>query len=305
MNFRLFATVPLLLWTMALASGQSPALPTVIGRGQAEVKKDPELLRMQVEIVVRGKDLKDALDRLKERRGELVKKLAELEALKDSAEFGAPTVTGDKSSRQLQIERMMIDRGRFPSPVRQPVKPKQPDPVFVAVSLKADWTLSGSPEELLLRTQTLQEKIKAADLGGLKALEGQASPAEIEVQEELRGMNREEGPKRGEPTFLFVARIKDAERVQGLARAYQSAREHAERSARSANAALGALLHLDSEMQAAAGADPSADDPYRYLQRYRGWGGENPPELPKGEVVGTHPGRLAFRFSVSASFALK
>ena len=303
MNLRLLAAMPLVLGSIALAYGQNPAAPTVVGRGQAEIKKDPELLRLQVEVVVRGKDLKDALDKLKERRGELVKKLAELEAVKDSVEFGAPSVSADKTARQLAMERMMMERGRYSPPVRQPPKVKTPDPVFVAMTLKADWALGGTAEELLLKAQTLQERIKAADLGGLKALDAQATPAELEIQEEMRN-DRDDGPRRGEPTFLYVAKLKDAERDQALARAFQDARTHAERSAKAASASLGALAHLESDTQPVGFGNNGDDDSYRF-QRYRGGMIPNTPEPTKGEVVGFQPGQLMFRFGVSASFLLK
>ena len=44
-----------------------PQEGTVTGVGSAEIKRPAEVLRVQVELVVKGKDLKEAIAKLKER----------------------------------------------------------------------------------------------------------------------------------------------------------------------------------------------------------------------------------------------
>jgi hypothetical protein len=299
MTCRTWIAAATLLACWSVTHAAEPA--TILGRGQAELSKPPERLRVQVEIVVRGKDPKDALARLKERRDELRRQLATLEAIADSVDFAAPAFTTDKTNQQLQMERMMIQRHRF-EPVAPPSRPqpraKEPEPVFVSTLLKVDWALPTDGDALLVRIHELQDKIKAADLGGAKELEKQATPAELEIQEEMRAFNRgEEQLARGEPTFLFVARLSDAEREQGLAKAFQSARQSAEVMARAAGGTLGGLHRLEGDANA---APENQGDIYReiYLRQIVR------PGLKNGEIAGPHPGQLGFQFQVSAYFLI-
>jgi hypothetical protein len=282
----------------------------VTGNGTVEIKKRPEIMRVQVEVVIRGKDLKDALTKLKARKEALGKQLADLGAVKDTAEFSDASVTSTVSDRQRQMERMMIGRSiRAPVPDKSDVvKPKQPDPVFVASTLRADWPLKGSSaEEMLLVTHALQEKIKGADLGGLKQQE--KTPQEEEIEEEMRAQGgrygREEEPKRGEPAFLFVCKISEAERDQALAEAFGKAKKEAGRYARAAGAQLGALQNLGSQIQNSSAYDGGFNDSPYYQPRMRRsqeeWGDPND---PGGEAIGSQPTRVTCRISVFASFAV-
>src|SRR5438045_617574 len=89
------------------AAGRADPPGTVSANGTAEVKRPAEALRVQVELVAKGKDLPEALARLKDRREAARKQLAALGAAADAVEIGEPVLGGDKSAQQQQMERMM------------------------------------------------------------------------------------------------------------------------------------------------------------------------------------------------------
>src|SRR5262249_35905673 len=182
--------------------------------------------------------------------------------------------------------------------------------VVVASVLRADLPLKATgPEDLLVQAHQFQEKLKAADLGGTKELK-KATPQEEELLEELEGMGmpEDQGPARGEAVFFFVSRISEADQAAALAQAYQKARAEAAKLARAAGQELGVLQQLNTVPGMNSGDDEMAlmdggPANYQYLQRYR-WIQSRTGGRPD-EALGIQPGKVVFRVSVSASFALK
>ena len=80
--------------------------------------------------------------------------------------------------------RMQVNGGKKPA-----AKAKEAPPVVVSCNLKAQIRLSApNPDEMLVLTHGLEERIKAADLGGVKALKQGAPQDEELAQEEMQGM---------------------------------------------------------------------------------------------------------------------
>jgi uncharacterized protein YggE len=291
------------LFLVLFISGRAAGQGTVAGSGSVEIKRPPEALRVQVDLLARGKDVKEALAKLKERREAAVAQLTGLGVPKAAVVIGEPTLSSDKTQRQQQIERMMqMRRGG------KPARPKAEQPVFVSAPLKADLPLKAvGPEELLVAAHALQEKIKAADLGGLKDVEKPTSPQEEELAEEMGPeFGGDEGPKRGEPVFSFVAAVPDAERAKALADAFQKAKRDATRLARAAGAELGPVRTL-SENQQTGGLE---EDPLAGPRRFYDMAMVGRPPVPpaddeRGEAVGGQPGKVVLRVSVSVQFELK
>jgi len=212
------------------------------------------------------------------------------------------------------MEMMMAQRmrgGRRPAAKKEEVKP----PVSVSTTLSAHWPLKAvSGEQLLIAATALQDKIKAADLAGMKE-QSKLSPEEQELADELAaeqtGMySGDETPKPGEPLFMFVASISADERDKLLAEGFKKAKDHAGRLAKAAGAELGLLRTLgDNELDASDEAlmnDPFAgsNSNYRMMQMMRASrGGLSPEEL--SEAVGSQPGKVIYRVMVTASFDLK
>jgi hypothetical protein len=161
----------------------------------------------------------------------------------------------------------------------------------------------------LLAVHGLKEKIKAADVAGTKETE-KLSPEEEEALEEMQVDdfgNQNEGPKPGEPVFLFVTHISDAEREKAFGEAYQKAKTEAARVAKAAGAELGDLKSLSGH--SASGNDNQGytnynSRAYRAFQMARMAAGNSDDENST-EAIGGDPGHVKFNVTVMASFDLK
>ena len=231
-----------------------------------------------------------------------------LGASKETIEFGEPGISSEKTAGQLQMEVMLKQRmkaqGKKPA-----VKAAQP-PVVVGATVKADLPLkAATAEELLLVTHQLQEKIKAADLSGIKEL-AKLSPQDEELAEELEaaggGYVDPNEVKRGEPFFLFVCKVSDEEHDKAVAEAFRKARLEASRLARAAGADLGALSQLSHQSQGTDFNDGSDAVRRYYAMQQQGRMAQLPTaDENSGEAVGLQPGKVSLRIAVSAQFFLK
>ena len=78
------------------AVGQTPASQgSVAGAGVAVIKRQPEFMRMRLELTATGKDLKEALANLKARREAALKVCAAENAVADSIVVGSPRIAPD------------------------------------------------------------------------------------------------------------------------------------------------------------------------------------------------------------------
>lgn len=302
----------LLVMCGPLTAQAQMAESAVTGTGAVDIKKQPDAMRVQVDLVAKGKDLKEALAKLKQRRDAATNQLVALGVDKSALTFAEPGIATDQSSRQRERQMEMMVRARTGGRAKKPdAKSAAAPPVMVAQQLKADLPLKGaSIEELLEKAHTLQEKIKAADLAGLKETE-KLSPQEEEQAEETKAMeemmmgNTGE-PQRGEPVFLFVSKITEAERDKAMAEAFQKAKAEAQRLAKAAGAELGKLNTLHAT--AAAGNEGydeydayASRGYYRAMQQAAGRGDSS----EATEAIGGKIGKVGIRVSVTASFTMK
>ncbi|HJT34813.1 MAG TPA: hypothetical protein VJ783_22490 [Pirellulales bacterium] len=294
------------------ASAQIAAsAPSVSGSGTSTIERPCETLRMEVDLLAKGKELKDALSKLKQRRKAAEEQLAKLGAEPKSIRWGSPQISsgGDNDQqRQMQImmrQRMMQRRGAR----RAAEKPAVAPPVTVAMSLVAQWPLkTGDAEQLLIAAHDLEEKIKAADLAGRKAAE-ELSPEEQELAEENEEDSEQvfyqgqQQPKPGEPRFVYVVNVSEDDRNKAFAEAFDRAKASATRLAKAAHAELGDLQQLAEAGE--SGADPEG---------YEAWGGYEYQMFQRAqrhatreaiEAIGPRPGVLKYHVSLTASFALK
>lgn len=289
--------------------GQEADPGTIDAAGLSVVERQPEIMRLQVEVFGKGKDLKAALQALATRRDETQKQLAELGALEGSVNFGPPKLSAADNQQQRQMEmmirrQMLAQRGGRSAP-----KPAGPTLVSVSLPLTAEWTLEAdSIEQLLLVSHELQEQIKAADLAGVGAAE-ELSPEEAELAEEMEAATMsygEEQPKPGEPSFLFVSKISDADHQKALGEAFERARAEAGRLAKAASVELGSLRQLTSGGEQGF----NMEDYSSYAQRYAFFGttgmpGSPSPGVGAREASGPQPGPVTYTVAVKASFNLK
>ena len=296
------------------ASAQQPdagGAPSVSAGGMVTIERQAETLRMEVDLLAKGKDLKDALGKLQLRRKAAEKQLAELGAEAKSIRFGAPHISTGGNDQQAQMmammrQRMMARRGGR----RGADKPAAAAPVTVAMSLTAEWPLAaGEPEQTLLAAHGLEEKIKAADLAGRTAAE-ELTPEEAELAEEAESEDdnvmyggRPE-PKPGEPRFVYVAKISEADRDQALREAFEQAQANAQRLAKAASAELGSLTQLSGSSDSTVDSDIYNEyGPYQYRMMQRAQSASSSGE--QAEAIGVQPGPVQFQVHVMASFSLK
>ena len=313
-NYRLAMHVGALAFVyFSLSGGRADAggSGTVTGHGSVELKRTPEFLRVQVDILAKGKDVTDALGKLRERR-QAAQKSEQLGAAANSIEFGKSTIVNEKNDRQRQVQMMMMRQMQMQG--KKPAqKPKEPPPIVVACTLKAEVRLAATdPEELLIAAHTLEERLKLADLGGTKALK-QATPQdeEMEQEEQMAMMNygNVEGPPRGEPIFVYVSKISEDEQLKARAEAFKQAQREASKLAKAAGVELGPLSHLDDQSSPAYGAEESYSFDGNYAYRMQQMMGYARPSYggnqPWGEAIGLQPGRVSLHVVLSASFELK
>jgi uncharacterized protein YggE len=295
----------------ARAQGAPPG--TITGHGITELKRQPESLRVQVDVLARGKDLKEALAKLRDRRAASRKSLEGLGAAASAIEFGEPAIVPENRDRNRHmgmIMRRMANPGNKP-----PQKPKEAPRIVVSCTLKANFQLrAADPEELLLVSHALEEGMKAADLGGTKDLKqasAQDEEAAQESAEEMMDFGHSNQPKQGEPVFLYVSKISDEDLEKALAQAFKKAKREAGQLAKAAGVELGVLYHLEDNSSGVSDPEEGIvfDNPYSYRFMHqlvnRARAGSAEEDKPAVEAVGVKPGKVAYRVAVSASFALQ
>jgi len=301
-----------LTWSQA-ATAQLTAENSISASGSASIKKPPQLLRLHMELGAKAGSLKEALTKLGTLRAAAKKQLEELGAASASIEVGDAKVLPGKTDQRRQMAMMV--RQRMKAGGKAASQPAQKELVTVSLSLTAEWPLKeGSAEDRLLFVQELQDKIKAADLGGQKEAQ-QLSAEEQELAEEEEAqmssyMSEDEGPKFGEPAFLYVAKLTEEERAKGLADAFGKAKAEAGRLAAAAGVPLGTLCQLVSSNlygRSSSYGDEWSDFDYssnrayyRLMQRSAARSADNP-----DEAIGVNPGSVSVRLAVQASFSIK
>ena len=279
------------------------------GMGEVVLERKPELMRLQVNLLAKGKDLPEAIAKLKTRRTKVEKQLETLGAAGDSVKFGDIELDQAQDDQQQQMEMMMRQRmaqkrgGKRPAGKEVSVKP-----VKVLLNLTAEWPLKEADgAEMLIASKKLQDAIKAADLGGMKDSE-EPTPEEAELADEMEEMvssyGGREGPKPGEPVFVFVAKISTPDREKAMAEAFRAAKQEAAQLAKAAELELGTLRSLQG------GGGIEADDASDYRMLYNSpFGGALRHQMTgrdrSGEAIGVSPGPLKFKVTVNATFAAK
>jgi uncharacterized protein YggE len=310
----------LLPWALAAAlagpvtllHAQLPPAGNISARGSFELKKQPDRIHVEIEVFGKGVDLKEALAKLKIRRQSAQKFLEDLGVPPTSIEFSDPKITTEKTDRQQQMHmmmrRMQIQQGK---PVKE--KPKEPPKILVSSDLKAQVQLSAATaEELLMTSHKLEERIKGADLAGMKDLTHLTPQDDEQGQEEMDSDDgNDQQPKRGEPIFLYAARLTEDEYTKALAQAFKKAKRQAGQMAKAANVELGPLKHLDSDVAPDNYALASMQEAfmgnqfyYQAVQRMAEAPAGAGADKPTPEAIGIQPGKVVYRINLSAAFEL-
>lgn len=282
---------------------------TVSGSGVQMIKRKPDTLRLQVELSAKAKTLPEALAKLKTVREAAIEQLIKLSADKNSIKVADAKLNATVSDRQRQMEMMVQQRMRQGG--RRAKKPPE-KPVMVSAVLTAEWKLGGAnAEALLIESQAIQDKVRAADLAGKASEEMSPEEEELaaEMEQEMMMYSDSGQPKPGEPMFIFVAKISADERDKAMAQAFAKAKESAQQLSRAAAIELGPLVGLSAR---SAPGNPYDFDPYggsnygnqRMLMQMMA-NREERGEENANEALGIQAGEVVLPISVTASFQIK
>jgi hypothetical protein len=291
------------------ASAQDNSTGYVNGTGTATLERLPNIMRVYVQLSGRGSSLAEALAALKDRREATIAVLPTLGAVADSIEIGGPDVT--RGEDQQKMNQMILDRmGRTK---RGASGSATKLPTTATAKLTAEWLLEADDaERLLTKVSELQEKIKAADLGGAKEA-AKLSPEEEELRAEMQQYGNMQESNPAEPQFVFVIQVSDEERAKLTAEAFQKAKQSAELLAVAADAKLGRLASLQSHAQSSGMNEGISDyyggNAYAYEMQRRQYqmlqaSMQDEPESA-AEAHGLKPSKIKYSVSVQTSFRLE
>jgi uncharacterized protein YggE len=274
---------------------------TVSGNGMASIEKTPELIRLKIDITASAANIKDALAKLGKKRENAVAKLKEMGAAEKSIKVDGPRIVPDPmevARRQMGMMRSTADA--------QEEEEETPPKVCVGVTLQAEWELKADgAEAMLIFAHELKEKIKKADLAGLK--DEQPTPEEEEKMAEIRnrlGRYNSDRLQPGEPIIIYVAKVSDAERNTLLADAFAKAKAEATQLATVAGLQVGRLYTINGREIGSEEDYPAQYDEggYQIIRQARAM---IAPENRKNEAMGLDPSTLTYRLSVMAVYDLK
>ncbi|MGD0517896.1 MAG: SIMPL domain-containing protein [Thermoguttaceae bacterium] len=286
------------------AAGQQ----AVSANGMATLKRKPTVLRMYLELAAKGSSLDEALKKMTQRRENARAQLETLNAKKESINFGDPGLSGAKSPRQRQIESMVM--ARMQSRGKKPAKTPSAAPVTATVILTAQWSLeTETPEQMLVLAQTLQDKVKAADLAGSKEAE-KLSPEEEELAEEatqMMGSSGEQQTPAGQPYFMFIAKLSKEDREKLLSEAFAKAKSQAADLAKAADVELGPLTGLSGQCAGQRNFGDEEYNPYNNSSSIRRMLAQQTAEgtdETRYEAMSNDPASVSFHGMVQAYFRL-
>jgi uncharacterized protein YggE len=289
---------------------QAAGKPAVHGAGAVVVQREPTRLRMFVQVSAKGKNLEDALAKMKDRREATTTVLERLKVDKESIVFSPPSLSNPETARKQQMEAMIRAQMRQQGK-KVPAGLQLPKTVTLSAMLTAEWPLEAkSTEQRLLMAQALQEKIKAADLTGRKEAQ-ELSPEEEELAEEANRMVNErfgeQQAQQDQAQFVFVARLSKEDRKKAMADAFAKAKANAAELAAAAGTELGPLVGLSGSCSGQSNFGENEYNQYSPGSRWRQIAAQQAGDdsgAKQDEAFSNEPDKLSFGCSVTASFAL-
>lgn len=294
------------------AMTQNAAKPGISATGTSTVERKPTRLRVYMQLQAKGKTLQEALNKLKERREAATAQLETLKADKKSIVFGTPSLSSAQSARKKQIEAMVMAQMRSRGK-KLPKGLQVPQTVTVLATLTAEWPLQGdSVEQMLVFANDIQDKIKAADLAGVKEAET-PSAEEEEFSEEAAQManqfgGEEQQERPGEAHVVYVATLPKADRDKAMANAFKKAVQQANGLAQAAGVAAGPLVGVSgicsgqNDLNEGFNMYTPSDSGNFMRQIVAQQNDENPEK--QDETMGTDPGKLRFTCSATVTFQI-
>ena len=284
---------------------------TVTGSGVVLIKRQPEVVRIMVDLSVAGKTAQEAMAALKTRRQASEAKLIDLGATKESIVRGEPHVPA-VSDRQRQMEMMV--RQRIRAGGKKPAKKTEEQPVTLTASLTAEFPLAAAtPDDLLIAAQRSPRKF-GRPTSPASSKPRPPRPKTRKPRKRVQPWRTNMAspwPRPASLRFVYVCKISDADEKKALAEAFAKAKAHATERSRAAGAELGSLRSLSGNRSGNSlgeeylynGNGMDQEMSYRYQimqQRAMLMSGDG-----LREAIGPEPGTLVHAVGVMATFSLK
>ncbi|MCE9546274.1 MAG: SIMPL domain-containing protein [Planctomycetia bacterium] len=300
----LAVSISLLAANTARADQKNPGEVSAVGTTTLALR--PKVLRIQVDLLGKGKDLKTAMANLRDRRDAVKIQLGTLKADMKSLTIGPPATAGAGGPQEQQIRAMIMQRARQ----KGGAAPELPTVVTLRAPLTVEWALTGDDDDARLIAATeLCGKITAADLAGAKDKQV-LSPEQQEVQEEMAQMSSrysgepQQGP--GDVQFLYVAEVSDAQASQALADAFAKAKQQGDRLAKAVGGELGSLRKAEASVMPGM-EGMGGNENYYAMRAYRmAMARQSEPASAKdNEVITQDPNHAVYRTAVQCVFEVK
>jgi uncharacterized protein YggE len=307
MNFgsmRLYRGVSVLAIAVGFAHAASAQSSiSVRGQGTATLVRPADHLHLEVQVNARGKDVPEAMSKLKDLETEVQKKLAAIQDGKFVFDASRLDADDDPQKNYMRMMQAMANPN-----ARK--KPAAPQGVSAVTTLRCDWELKGSnADEVSLAAYQLQEKVKASNAwkpaGAANDLKAQEEAEENDQSNMQMQMNYPgAAAKPGQPVFTFIATFPQEEISKGTAQAFESAKQQASDLAKAAGKSLGELTELDGSRN---NVGMSPDNPMaQYIAMMQAASEQKPAAGREPNViVGDQPGAVSMQVAVTARFQLK
>ncbi|EAQ78529.1 SIMPL domain-containing protein [Blastopirellula marina] len=265
------------------------------------LKRNPAELKLSIELLGRGKTLKEALSKLKEKQTAAQDIVQALGAEMDSLTFDDPTTTSRSSEMMEKMREVIRSRVRN-SGGPTPEGLKVQETITVSSKLQIHWKLQAEDVIAKLEEVTaLRKKIEESDIAGVEGEEISLADQELMEEAEAFGYNSfssGEEIKPGTPQISYRASITSQERRDALKAAFATARSNAAELAAAAGMKVTGLRSMEAN---SSGLSPNLQNYYRYGGGYRE---ESDADVETDPLQAASPkfAEIPFVFVISAQF---
>lgn len=248
------------LSTSSRAQDETHTPSGVEGTGAVQIQRLPQKLRLRVTIFSKSATMKGALVGLKHRIETARKKVIALGAAANSIKVEPIKNQGETSTPQGQLALIVAWQGG--NRVQAQAKPAENAPVLLTAAFMAEFPLASKEQEALLaESKTLRDSIHSANLSGKEAA-NELTPAEKNAEEApaaaiLPNVAENAADQTGEPTFVYVSPVSEAEYFQALGQAYRKAQADAVMFAKAAGFELGPIKSVTKAYECGSETDDS------------------------------------------------
>jgi hypothetical protein len=279
-------------FVMALAQ-VGAAEPQITGQGVQEASVLPSAVQLVIRFQAKGTKLDDVIADIQSQTDSAMKKLAEMNPVKDTLVADGPELLAPDETGQSGLARAVMQRRFSPAPAEQGKEGEAPS-LTLSTTVKAEWALaSGDLTSILREAEKIKQAVTAAFPEKPKAEEEMTEEEQEEMLARTAG-GSEEQLTPGKPSFFYVGRLPAGALDKARRQAFVKARDSAKGTADAAGVALGALAGV------ACNVNSSREDAYTWRYAMMMGIGE-----PGSETEARSPSLRAMKFYVTITAMFK